>query len=231
MKKIIWVSVLLLYSQLTTAQSIQLYVYGGLTSHWANLSLDNPPTEPKVPSIGVFYSNAPIFGTKALFYINNLRVESSSFFAGVVYEHSELSSEIEENVLGEDLIINTVGLSVGYKTGKLDSNSKFFVSVSVDYLKKFYSGYNDFGSGITSISNYIKGSAFRVTLEPEYFSPEDLPFIIGLSLSMEFGSVRRDVVEFYYNDEYQAELEPTGDLVLPDDVMNIMLNISYLFSL
>lgn len=195
------------------------------------MSLENPPFEPTVPSIGVFYSSAPVFGVTALFYLNDMRTESSSFFAGVLYEHSSLPSETNDHVLGDDLIINTLGLSVGYKFGKEEINPEFYLIASLDYLKKFYSGYSDFGSGITSISKYTKEAAFRISLGLEYFAPESLPFIIGITTSMDFGSVRRDVIEFYQDDEYKAELEPTGDLVLPDTVFNLMLNISYLFSL
>jgi hypothetical protein len=148
-----------------------------------------------------------------------------------LYEHSSLSSETNDHVLGDDLIINTLGLSVGYKFGKEEINPEFYLIAALDYLKKFYSGYSDFGSGITSISKYTKEAAFRISLGLEYFAPESLPFIIGITTSMDFGSVRRDVIEFYQDDEYKAELEPTGDLVLPDTVFNLMLNISYLFSL
>lgn len=231
MKKLICFSIILLCYQPIHSQSIQLFVNGGLTSHFANTGSERQSYQHTVPSIGVFYSSAPIIGTSALFYLNDMRTKSSSFFAGVLYEHSSLPSETTGNVLGDDLIINTLGLSAGYKFREEEINPELYLIASLKYLKKFYSGHNNFGSGITSISTYTNETAFGLSLGLEYFAPEILPFIAGITMSMDFGSVRRDVIEFYQDDEYKAELEPTGDLVLPDNVFNVMLNISYLFSL
>lgn len=231
MKKIIYASLLLLFTQSICTQSIQLYANGGLTIHTANISRENPPFPPEVPSIGVFYSAAPILGAKALYCFNDLGTAGSSFFAGVLYEYSVLPSEINDNVLGNDLRINTTGFSLGYKTEAGDTGSGIFLTFSLEYLKKFYSGYNDFGSGITSTSAYKNGSAFRGAIGAEFFISGELPLIFGVAFSMEFGTVRRDEVKFYYNDEYQESLDPAGDLVLPDNVINISMNFSYLFSL
>lgn len=213
------------------AQTIQIIPNIGFGSHSANISLTDLPDDPTVPSIGVFYQDAVVLGFRSLFLFDDIKVESSSFFAGVLYEHSEMQAVKNGIVLGEEFITNSIGFSFGYKSGSEKQFPKIFFTVSVEYLMNFCYGYTEYNPVIHSISKYSTQSTFRARAGLEYFNPESIPFIFGVSTYIGYGTIKRDNIDFYENDIYQDSLIPTGDLVLPDMTFGLSLDISYSFSL
>lgn len=231
MKFLILLLALFICQPHSDAQTIQIVPSLGYISHSANMDLDESFTTPEIPSLGVFYSGAAVFGLRSLYTFNDIKVDNSSFFAGVLYEHSEMKASTKGIILGNDFITNTVGFSFGYKRSAEEQFPKIFLSISLEYLMSFNYGYTDFGANVNSISKYNTQSTFRARAGIEYFNPESIPFIIGFSVTAGYGTIKRDRIEFYENDIYQDSLYPTGDIVLPDLILGLSIDFSYPISL
>jgi hypothetical protein len=210
------------------AQSILLNANLGYSNHIANVDFDKPQVSKTIADIGSYYSDSPILGLQAMYLFNDLRYSSSSIFAGILFEHSQLSSDIPKLVLGDDLSINSIGFSVGYKRGLTENNPFGFFTMSIEYLSSFYNGTITFPSNFSSESTYNRESSLRAVVGFEYLTSMETPFMIGVTASFGYGTVRRGEIKFYEGENYLESLNPTGDLVLPDYVFNVLLNVSYL---
>jgi len=221
---------LVLFSFLPTreAQSILLSANVGYSNHIANIDLDNPTPKPPVGTIGSFYDDAPVTGLKAIYIFNDIKSGSISFFTGILYEHTLLSSDIDEIILGEDLSINSLGFSAGIKKGLTQKNAVAFFTMSVEYLFSFYSGENNYSNGYNSESTYNSASMIRGVIGFEFLTSQETPIIIGIGSSFGYGTTTRGEIKFYEGDNYLESLAPTGDLILPDEALSFFLNVSYL---
>ena len=231
MKFLALLLVFVIYQPQSNAQTIEIIPSIGYLSHSANLDLDESFTTPEIPSLGVFYSSAAVFGLRSLYAFNDIRVDNSTFFTGLLYEHSEMKAKTKGIILGNDFVTNTVGFSIGYKRSAEEQFPKIFLSISLEYLMSFNYGYTDFGAGVNSISKYNTQSTFRLRVGIEYFNPESIPFIIGFSVNVGYGTIKRDKIDFYENDIFQDSLYPSGDLVLPDLTLGLSIDFSYPISL
>jgi len=231
MQFLILLLVLFIFQPQSDAQTIQIVPNIGYVSHNSNMDLDDSYTTPEIPSLGVFYSSAAVFGLRSLYAFNDIRVDNSTFFVGALYEHSEMKAKTKGIILGNDFVTNTIGFSFGYKRSAEEQFPKIFLSISLEYLMSFNYGYTDFGSNVNSISKYNTQSTFRARAGIEYFNPESIPFIIGFSVNVGYGTIKRDKIEFYENDIFQDSLYPTGDLVLPDLTLGLSIDFSYPISL
>lgn len=212
------------------AQSILLNANVGYSNHIPNVDFDELQHSKTIADIGAYYSDSPIVGLKAIYLFNDLRQSSSSIFTGILFEHSQLSADIPKLILGDDLSINSIGISVGYKKGLTKNNPVGFFTISLEYLNSFYNGTITYPDNYSSESTYNSESSIRGVVGFEYLTSIETPLLIGITASFGYGTVSRGEIKFYNGDNYLESLAPTGDLILPDYVFNLLLNVSYLLS-
>lgn len=230
--KLLVLSILLFAGIFLNSLVIELSLGTGIRHHNKNYDLDDPPSDPEVPSIGVFYKDGSLLKTDLRFYLNDYHKEKESFFLGASYSLENVSAKHKnhEILLGEKLSNRNLNLYFGY--GKILFN-KYPNSYIFGYMGLSLNSYN----GETKLDkSYIAEYSFKDTKACRFaignnifFSSKKI-FFANFLFTYDIGSVERGDIKIFYDSEYIGTMEPTGDQILPDQSFSLSINIGYSFT-
>ena len=222
-------ALLLLFISPVSSQILSARIGFGYGAHYENVHVGQMILEPIVPSVGVFFDNSFLIGSD-LTYVPSAGHTVPIF--RVSYEGQSLSFSFPNtaNILGTSLGARSVALiaGIGITHGE-ESRVKILNSLYVGYIFRSYEGESHPDAHTLLISTYEKGRALRVGtgmhiagILPEHFS-------LAWDASYDFGTVRRGNIGLYRDGKYISSLEPSGDLVLPDNILTIQIGVCYDF--
>ena len=220
---------LLLLSSPASSQRLSARVGFGYGAHYENVQVGQIITKPIVPSLGVFFDNSFVIGSDLTFIPGT--GHTLPIFR-VSYEGQSLSFAVPNaaNALGTSLGIRSVGLiaGIGITHGE-ESHVKILNCLYAGYIFKSYEGESRLDANTMLTSRYDKGRALRIGtgMHIAGILPERLS--IAWDASYDFGTVRRGRIDLYRDGRYVSSLAPTGDLVLPDNILTIQIGVCYDF--
>jgi len=200
----------------------------GLKVHNSNIDLDDPPSKPKVPSIGVFFDDAGSYFADVRIHFRDHHKNFKSEFIGFSYSYEKKTTNNRENeiLLGNKLSINSYNmyLGLGHKIQHQKQVSFFYGYLG--YAIKKYEGKSNF-AGYHAKYNFKNESALRFALGYDYYLSSKNNFFINVQIMYDIGTVERDEIDIYDGGDCIGKMDPTGDLILPDNIFSLQFNFGY----
>ncbi|MBI2420064.1 MAG: hypothetical protein HYV28_19560 [Ignavibacteriales bacterium] len=197
----------------------------GLDSHLANVDKNERKLNNPVPSIGVFFSDGFSVGGEIQFAFTDIRKEKASWMWSLLYEHAtHASSEEKPNILGDELIVNNLGLMGGFW---FQITPFVFLRAEAGFIERFIVGRGSIDESKSFEVLYSESSALRFLTGFTFVgvSPNSVSF--GLTLGYNLASVKRGDIKFSSSGKYFGKLKPAGDISLPDDYVSLKVELSY----
>lgn len=216
---------LILYTQKASAQSIDAGLGIGYASHVANYDYHNPSKDLLVPSLGSFYGDNFAFSSDFQFcFLSN----KSSPLLQFSYDYESLNASISSpSILGDKLSINSFEFSIGFGIYYASDTTSFLFFPTIGYVIKSYKGKNEVNSNLIMKINYSRGAALRLGMGAKIMNMVVLPISIMVRVYYDFGTVRRGNIEIDESGGNKEVMIPTGDLVLPDNIISVHLTFAY----
>ena len=227
--KIKFIVILMLFGIVLHSQIIDLRIGPGLRFHNNNINLNNPPSDPEVPSIGVFYNDGGVLLADFRFYFVNHHIIKKSSFLGISYSFEKIHSKNKDYalLLGDNLSIRNLNLYFGFGSFAFPKNPNSFIFGYMGLSFNNYRSETKLGNSYKAKYHFKNTNALRFAIGQDFYLTPKHNLFVNILLSYDIGSVERDFIDVYNGSEYVGKMEPVGDKILPDKVFSIIINIGY----
>ena len=219
----------LLISILLRAQLLDVRIGSGFRNHNENINLNNLSSDPKVPSLGVFFKDSSVITADLRIYFANRRKVKISPFIGISYSSEKIHAKNEDYamLLGDDLSIQNWILYLGYGLFATPKTPNMFIFGYVGISNNKYSGETKLVDSYKATYNYNTSNSLRFAIGQDFYLSQKYNLLGSILLSYDIGAVERDYINVYNGSEYVGKMVPIGDRILPDKVFSIIINIGY----